>query len=93
MGVLRSTDNFTATAIMAKEVAFKQKNLQGNQSLRPRIPCMRSAAIVMRQARDAAAMYMPIHGIGLLNLVSSICPSLLQPIIVIFLGSDNPSVV
>lgn len=84
--MLRSTDNFTATAIMAKEVAFKQKNLQGNQNLRPRIPCMRSAAIATRQARDAAAMYMPIHGIGLLNLVSSMDPLLSQPIIVIYLS-------
>lgn len=74
--MLRSTDNFTATAIRAKEVALRQKNLQGNQSFRPRIPCTRSAAIAMRQARDAAAMYMPIHGMGLLNLVSSMDPLL-----------------
>jgi len=84
--VLRSTDSFTATAIMAKEVAFKQKNLHGNQSLRPRIPCMRSAPIAMRQARDAAAMYMPIHGIGLLNLVSSMDPLLSHPIFIYISG-------
>lgn len=76
--MLRSTDSFTETAIKAKEVAFKVKYLQGNQSLRPRIPCMRSAAIAMRQARDAATMYMPIHGMGLLNLVSSKYPLTLQ---------------
>ena len=47
---------------------------------------MRSAAIVMRQAMDAAAMYIPIHGIGLLNLVSSMYPSMLQPFMPISLG-------
>lgn len=85
MGVLRSTESFTATAIKARDVALRQKYLGGNQSLRLRIPCMRSVAIAMRHASDAAAMYMPIHGIGLLNCVSSMFPSLLHPIIPISL--------
>lgn len=79
--MLRSTESLTAIAIRVRVVALRQKYLQGNQNLRERIPLIRSKVIAIRQASDAVAMYIPIHGIGLLNFVSSKYPSLLHPLI------------
>ncbi|BBH03145.1 hypothetical protein Prudu_013932 [Prunus dulcis] len=53
--MFRSTDNLTATPIKVKEVALMEKNLLGNQSFQCRKPWTTSAAIAIRQARDAAA--------------------------------------
>lgn len=54
--MLRSTESLTETAIMVKEVALRQKYLQGNHSLRVLMPLMRSADIEMRHKSDAVAM-------------------------------------
>lgn len=54
--MLRSTESLTETAIIVKEVALRQKYLQGNQSLRVLKPLMRSADMDMRQISDADAM-------------------------------------
>lgn len=54
--MLRSTESLTEIAIMVKEVALRQKYLQGNHSLRALKPLMRSAENEMKQRSDAEAM-------------------------------------
>lgn len=54
--MLRSTESLTVMTIIVKEVALRQKYLQGNHSLRVLMPLMRSANIEMRQRSDAVAM-------------------------------------
>lgn len=86
--MFRSTESLTAAAIKVREVALMEKNLQGNQNCVWRKPLIRSAAIATRHARDAAAMYMPIQGIGALNFWSFRWPSRVQPSPPIFLFSS-----
>ncbi|CAN1174600.1 hypothetical protein LINPERPRIM_LOCUS10007 [Linum perenne] len=55
IGVLRSTENLTATVIIVSEVALMEKNLLGNQKFLCRQPWTRSAAMAIAQTREAAA--------------------------------------
>lgn len=70
MEVLRSTESLIPTPMKVREVALREKNLQGNQNFRWRKPWRRSAAMASAQRSEAIATYKPIEGIGLLNSAS-----------------------
>lgn len=53
---MRSTESLMATDMTVRDVAFREKNLQGNQNFRQRKPVRASAAMARLQERDAAAM-------------------------------------
>ncbi|CAI9753950.1 unnamed protein product [Fraxinus pennsylvanica] len=64
MLVVRSTGSFIATCNNDKVAAFIEKYFDGNHNFLVRNPWNTSAVIAREQTKEAAATYMPIHGMG-----------------------------
>ncbi|GER47782.1 glutamate-ammonia-ligase adenylyltransferase [Striga asiatica] len=62
--VVRSTGSFMAIARTVREKALREKYLHGTQSFLFRMALTASTAMASEQAAEAAAVNMPIHGIG-----------------------------